>query len=91
MCMAVEKADRIRKWLEWSRDSVLHLPHISLFGNLQCCVENHQGILKYTPELVGVEAGHYQIYIAGEELLITSLSAETISIEGRIGQVRYEF
>ena len=28
------------------KDVVLHLPRITLLGNVQCCVENHQGILQ---------------------------------------------
>ena len=72
------------------KDVVLHLPRITLLGNVQCCVENHQGILQYTPQLVGLQAGQYRIYIEGAELVITSLTAEVIYVEGRIGQVRYE-
>ncbi|MBE6112723.1 MAG: sporulation protein YqfC [Peptococcaceae bacterium] len=88
--MAEEKSGMLGRLLEIPKDMVLNLPRISLFGNLQCCVENHQGILQYTPEQIGLQAGKYRIYIEGQELVITSLSAETIYIEGKIGQVRYE-
>lgn len=88
--MAEEKTGMLGRLLEIPKDMVLNLPRISLFGNLQCCVENHQGILRYTPEQIGLQAGKYRIYIDGQELVITSLSAEIIYIEGRIGQVRYE-
>lgn len=72
------------------KDLVLHLPRIILLGNLQCCVENHQGILQYTPDFISLQAGAYQIKIAGQELVITSLTADAIYVEGKIGQVRYE-
>lgn len=88
--MAEEKTDRKRRMLNLSKDAVLHLPRISLFGNLQCCVENHQGILQYTQEKIGLDAGKYRIYIEGQEMVITSLSAEAIYVEGGIRQVRYE-
>ncbi len=88
--MAEEKTGRIGRLLDMSKDAVLHLPRISLFGNLQCCVENHQGIVQYTQEKIGLNAGRYRIYIEGEDLVITSLSADAIYIEGRIGQVQYE-
>lgn len=88
--MAEEKTGRIGRLLDMSKDAVLHLPRISLFGNLQCCVENHQGVVQYTQEKIGLNAGRYRIYIEGEELVITSLSADAIYIEGRIGQVQYE-
>ncbi|MBQ5858647.1 MAG: sporulation protein YqfC [Peptococcaceae bacterium] len=88
--MAEEKTGRIGRLLDMSKDAVLHLPRISLFGNLQCCVENHQGIVQYTQEKIGLNAGRYRIYIEGEDLVITSLSADAIYVEGRIGQVQYE-
>lgn len=72
------------------RDVIYHLPRISLLGNLQCCVENHQGILQYTACLVSLQAGKYRIVIAGHDLVITSLDSEAVYIEGRIEQVRYE-
>lgn len=85
--MTDEKTGR-NGWL--SRNTVLNLPRISLFGNLQCCVENHQGIVQFTPEKIGLRAGDSYIFIDGKELVITSLSAEVIYVEGKIGQVRYE-
>ncbi|MBQ3509664.1 MAG: sporulation protein YqfC [Peptococcaceae bacterium] len=88
--MAEEKTGMLSRLMEIPKDMVLNLPRVSLFGNLQCCVENHQGILQYTPEQIGLQTGKYRIYIDGQELVITSLSAETIYIEGKIGQVRYE-
>jgi sporulation protein YqfC len=88
--MAEEKTGRIGRLLDMSKDAVLHLPRISLFGNLQCCVENHQGVVQYTQEKIGLNAGRYRIYIEGEDLVITSLSADAIYVEGRIGQVQYE-
>ncbi len=78
------------KILAMPKDVVLHLPRIILLGNLQCCVENHHGILQYTPNLVGLQAGKYRLYIEGKELVISSLTADVIYVEGKIGQVRYE-
>lgn len=80
----------VREMIAMPKDTVLNLPRIILLGNLQCCVENHQGILQYTPGLVGLQAGAYRIYIEGQELVITSLTVDAIYVEGRIGQVRYE-
>lgn len=88
--MAGEKTGRIERLLDMSKDAVLHLPRIFLFGNLQCCVENHQGIVQYTQERIGLNAGRYRIYVEGDELVITSLSADAIYVEGRIRQVQYE-
>ena len=88
--MAEEKTSKLEWLLEFEKNAVLTLPRISLFGNLQCCVENHQGILQYIPERVGLQAGSCRIYVEGTELVITSLSADAIYIEGKIGHVRYE-
>lgn len=78
------------KMMAMPKDVVLNLPRVILLGNLQCCIENHQGILQYTSELVGLQAGTYRLYIVGKDLVITSLTAEAIYMEGKIEQVRYE-
>ena len=72
------------------KNLVLQLPRITLLGNLQCGIENHDGILQYSSELVIVKTGNYRIYIEGTGLVITSLSAEAFYVEGKIGKVRYE-
>ena len=72
------------------KNLVLQLPSVTLLGNLQCGIENHDGILQYSSELVTVKTGNYRIYIEGTGLVITSLSAEAFYVEGKIGQVRYE-
>ena len=72
------------------KNLVLQLPRITLLGNLQCGIENHDGILQYSSELVIVKTGNYRTYIEGTGLAITSLSAEASYVEGKIGQVRYE-
>lgn len=72
------------------KNLVLQLPRVTLLGNLQCGVENHDGILQYSSESVTVKTGNYRICIEGTGLVITSLSAEAFYVEGKIGQVRYE-
>lgn len=88
--MAEKQGSRIDRLLEFEKNAILTLPRISLFGNLQCCVEQHQGILQYIPERVGIQAGSYRIYIEGTDLVITSLSEDEVYVEGKIGQVRYD-
>ena len=39
--------EAVREMIAMPKDTVLNLPRIILLGNLQCCVENHQGILQY--------------------------------------------
>ena len=72
------------------KNLVLQLPRVTLLGNLQCGIENHDGILQYSSELVTVKTGNYRIYIEGTGLVITSLSAEAFYVEAKIGQLRYE-
>lgn len=78
------------KLMATPRDLVLRLPRVILLGNLQCCIENHQGVLQYRPDFVSLQAGNYRLFIEGQELVITSLTADAIYLEGEIRQVRYE-
>ena len=53
----------LSKMMAMPKDVVLDLPRITLLGNLQCCVENHHGILQYTSDLVGLHIADGRDYL----------------------------
>lgn len=76
--------------LDLPKDIVLNLPKVTLLGNIQFYMENHQGILRYQTEQVVLKCHGGNVIVEGKNLTITSLSAEDIYLEGDIRQVRYE-
>lgn len=75
--------------LEIPGDVMLDLPKIVLVGNLQVFLENHRGIMEYTPESVRVAVGEGEVEITGEKLQLRNILPEELCVEGQIKSVSF--
>lgn len=78
---------QVSDFLEIPSDVMLDLPKIVLVGDLQLFVENHRGIVEYTPEVVKLIVGEGEICVTGENLSIRNIMADEIIVEGKIKAV----
>lgn len=78
---------RLTDALELPKDVVLDLPKATIFGSVQAVLENHKGILEYTPELIRVRSSVGEIYITGERLRIGSILKDELVIDGKIDSI----
>ena len=76
--------------LEIPQDIILDLPRITMLGNKQLLVENHKGIIEYTPSLVRIKLTQGELYIQGSNLSLGNLQAEQILVEGVVQEVKYD-
>ncbi|GAB6100252.1 hypothetical protein JCM16358_21310 [Halanaerocella petrolearia] len=81
---------KLAELFDLPQDVLLNLPMISIVGNLNLRVENHQGIIKYTPESVKIRVYHGQILITGEDLVIDQMKEEGVIITGRITDISFD-
>jgi sporulation protein YqfC len=77
-------------FLEIPPDIVLDLPRLTMLGNKQLLVENHKGIIEYTPVLVRVKLSQGELAVTGDGLSIGNLQLEHILVEGTIRSLEYE-
>ncbi|QDR80938.1 sporulation protein YqfC [Sporomusa termitida] len=77
-------------FLEIPQDIVLDLPRITMLGNKQLLVENHKGIIEYTPSLVRIKLNQGELFVTGEGLILGNLQAEQILVEGMVREVKYD-
>ncbi|MGE5591972.1 MAG: sporulation protein YqfC [Bacillota bacterium] len=75
---------RLTDLFDLPQDVTLDLPRILLVGGLQVIVENHRGLIAYTPSRVAVGVTRGQVAIEGEELEIGIINPEEIMVLGRI-------
>lgn len=75
--------------LEIPNDIIMDLPKIVLVGDLQLFIENHRGIVEYSPENVRVNVGDYEVSVTGEDLLLRNVLPDEICLEGRIRSVQF--
>ncbi|MEG6614832.1 sporulation protein YqfC [Peptococcaceae bacterium 1198_IL3148] len=79
---------QVSDFLEIPSDVMLDLPKVVLVGNLQVFIENHRGIVEYTPEIVKVIVGEGEIEITGEGLSLRNMTADEIMVEGKIDNLK---
>jgi len=80
---------RVTDFLDLPKDVFLDLPRITLLGNMQLFIENHYGIIEYSPGIIRVSSNRGEIVITGSELLIETILSEEITIIGKIGEIKF--
>lgn len=65
------------------------MPKMNLIGNNQMLVENHRGIIEYTPSLIRVNSTVGVIRIRGDELSLRNIAADDIMISGDIKSIEF--
>ena len=83
------RMQRLAGLLELPQDIILDLPRVTMLGNIQLLIENHKGIIEYTPELVRIRLKQGELVINGSELVLGNLQAEQILVEGILNEIRY--
>ena len=81
---------RLARLLELPQDIVFDLPRITMLGNIQTLIENHKGIIEYTPSLVRIRLKQGELVIFGSDLVLGNLQPEQVLVEGTISGIRYD-
>jgi sporulation protein YqfC len=84
---------RLRKFtadlLEVPKDVVMDLPRITWIGDMQLFVENHRGLLEFTGETLRLTVAQGELCVRGEGLVLRTIHAQEIVVEGRIQTLTY--
>lgn len=75
--------------LEMPQDIVLDLPKATLIGDMQLQVENHKGVLEYTPQKIRISTTQGEVVVTGTRLKIASIFQQELVIDGRIANVQF--
>ena len=78
----------IAEILELPLDVSLDLPKIVIVGELGVLIQNHRGLIQYSPGRIVVGVGQGQIAISGESLKISEVNKEDMIVRGRIKTVQ---
>lgn len=81
---------RLANFFELPKDIVMDVPKTTIIGALQLSIENHRGILEYSPErvVIGIHTG--QVSITGKELVIGTVDGDEITVLGQIESLNFE-
>ncbi len=75
--------------LEIPGDVMLDLPKIVLIGNIQLFIENHRGIIEYTPEVVRISVQEGELAVSGENLMLRNILPDELCVEGKIKSLSF--
>jgi sporulation protein YqfC len=70
-------------------DVTLDLPRLTLIGNRKLFVENHRGLVYFSSEHLKLAIHNGLLELLGRDLMIRTITAEDISIEGLINELKY--
>lgn len=84
---------RINKWLtkgmEVPADVTMGVPRVTMIGHLHVYIENHRGILSFTPQRILIRLSEGILEVKGEALIIKAILPEELIVEGKIEQVTH--
>lgn len=86
-------SQKIRKFtsdfLDLPKDVVFDLPRITMIGNMQLYIENHRGVLEFSQTNLRLQLSVGELNISGKELVIRTILAEEVFIEGIIQDIQF--
>jgi sporulation protein YqfC len=88
--MSQKVLQRVASALDLPHDIVLNIPRITLTGKIAVFLENHKGIVEYCRDTVRINTPIGIIVIKGEDLLIKTIIADEITVEGNVRSVEFE-
>ena len=73
--------------LELPKDVILDIPKIIVMGRNEITIENHKGIIEYSPNniRIGIESG--VLCIEGADLFLNVMDHDMVVISGRIHHI----
>ncbi|AEE91254.1 Sporulation protein YqfC [Tepidanaerobacter acetatoxydans Re1] len=81
---------KISDVLDLPQDVILNVPKVILTGRIAAFIENHKGIIQYNSELVKINTSIGVVCIKGADLLIKTIIADEITVEGKITAIELE-
>lgn len=79
----------VSEMFELPKEITLNMPNMNLIGDSQMLVENHRGIIEYTPNLIRVNSTVGVIKVQGDQLNLRNIAAEDIMITGKIKSIEF--
>lgn len=74
--------------LDFPEDLALDLPRITLVGNIHLNIENHKGIISYTPNEVRLKVSEGYLVARGAAFALRSISQSDVFLEGEINSLQ---
>lgn len=85
----INKKNRILEKIDLPKDVVMDLPKITIVGDSEITIENHEGIESFEDECIKIKTNNGIIKIEGQNFEILYIASETIVLSGKFKSVDY--
>lgn len=72
------------------KDVILGVPIVTIVGAFEVNIENYQGIIEYTEQMIRIKIKNGQVRISGRHLQIEYYTNDDMMITGEIEKVEYQ-
>lgn len=79
----------ISEALELPGEITLNLPKIIMIGHSRMLIENHKGVIEFTPQKIRLNSGIGVIKIEGIDLNLKNIASDDIIVTGKIKTVSF--
>ncbi|CFY00895.1 Sporulation protein YqfC [Syntrophomonas zehnderi OL-4] len=79
----------VADFLEIPKDLVLDLPKITVIGRNELYLENHRGIIEYSPQLLRINLSRGFLEIQGDRLEIKALMPDEMKVWGEMRTINF--
>lgn len=86
----IKAGERLSKSLDIPEDVIINTPKITIMGNNEISIENHQGIRYFQQDIIKINSKIGEITLKGEEINIVYMSKTTIVLNGSFTGVSYK-
>lgn len=80
---------KITENVEIPKDILSEIPLLSITGEIELTLENHNGIIEYTDSLIRIRTRNGQLRINGKHLKTIFYTNEEIKINGRFDSIEF--
>lgn len=84
-----EVGRRVSEWLSLPEEVLLSLPIVEMIGDRRLRIENYEGVIEYTDNIIRLNTNAQMLKISGFHLTIVTMTREEMVIEGQIAAVEY--
>ena len=87
--MKRKRWQRIGALLDIPDDITMNVTRITMVGRHHLLIENHQGIIEYTSELLRIHVDEGELCISGVGLSLAVIEPEQVEVRGTVTVMRY--
>ncbi|MBZ4686795.1 MAG: hypothetical protein PWQ96_622 [Clostridia bacterium] len=82
--------EHVVEFLDMPQEVILDVPKVTCVGQSLITIENHRGIVEYSPQKIRINVSVGEVEITGSNLRVKNILPEEVDIEGTIKNISFK-